>query len=121
MLFYVQQQFDTNLNQFNKMKNVDIAHHPFRGDFTVFLDESVKDGSIEPYFKMKQNRVDITDGLICLSARGMRIQKRGQGVYLEPPQVRKIKVGWRKIWPENKFLQMIRVYFAKIIGKLLLD
>ena len=99
------------------MKNVNIAHHPFRGDFIVFLNESVNGKSVEPYFKIKWNRINITGGLVSLSTRGIRIQRLGQGVFLEPSQVRKIKVGWRKIWPENKLLRFIKDFFMKIIGK----
>lgn len=99
------------------MKNVNIAHHPFRGTFTVLLNESVNTKSVEPYFKIEKYRINITGGLVSLSTRGLRIQRLGQGVFLEPSQVRMIKVGWRKIWPENKFLQFIKVNFAKIVAK----
>lgn len=99
------------------MKNVNITHHPFRGNFTVFLRESTKITSVEPYFKIHNNSISIKGGLVLFSRRGIRIERLGQGVYLDPSQVIKIKVGWRKIWPENRFLRFFRDFFGKIIDK----
>lgn len=99
------------------MKNVDIAHHPFRGDFTVILEEPANSKSVEPYFKIIDNRITVIGGLVHTSVRGIRIQRLGQGVFLEPVRVRKIKVGWRTIWPENKFLRAIKDFFVKYFCK----
>ena len=73
------------------MKDINIEHHPFRGSFAVQLVESADTKPAETYFQIEQRRIHVTGGLICHSARGIRIQRLGQGVFLQPSQVKDIK------------------------------